>query len=286
MKRIDSLEEFNIPEGLFPDEELFFIKNYLIRATRLLEGIPIDEINTLFQDLEEIQTNLSEAFEDQNAVDQFTDALKSQGKESNYSEQEIITLKLLDPEFFSDKDVWEKTPNMHDELSSKVEHSQKFYAVAALSHFSDAIKEAKKIDKTNDTNNNPYYRLGKSVKYIFWMELMLSLADSIKQEHIAIGKRETATKNIKKRIAKKGGDSAHTHKKQVKRELIKDYIEAKKSNKKIIKSKFIDDFIENLPHEKRRYFAKTNILRNLSDTLRDFDKGRISANIWPIPEGE
>ena len=295
---LQSLDDLKFHRGLFPDIESFLLYQLLSRILRKLQGVPFDEIQHFFSVFNEMDEGIkhiqSDPIYDQiiEGKNKFLDHFWSNidqpiilsDEKSDFHDGLIISellksLKKSQPDIPDLKDF----SVFYESMLPKIEDTDKFIGLIALYFYYFAVQKAIKLE-TNDEINDTNFRLGKVSIFFYISYGIIEFSSYLKAELIGLKSKDDEIKDKRVNSGKKGAALAHEKKAIVKRELIKAYIPVKEKEGKVNKSQFVYEFIENLSQEKRRAFTPTNIHRNLSNTLTDFDKNRISPQIWPTKD--
>lgn len=293
---LQSLDDLKFHRGLFPDIESFLLYQLLGRILKKLHGVPFDEIQhffSVFNQMEEGIAHLQNSpiydkiIEGKNKyLDHFWSNIdkpitlsdeKSEFHDGLIISELLNSLKKNHPDIPDLKDF----SIFYESMLPKIEDMDKFIGLISLYFYYFAVQKAIKLEIDEDINDESF-RLGKVSIFFYISYGIIEFSSYLKAELIGLKSKDDEIKDKRINSGKKGAALAHEKKAIVKRELIEAYIPVKEKEGKVNKSKFVYDFIENLPPEKRRAFTPTNIHRNLSNTLTDFDKNRISPQIWPI----
>lgn len=289
---IESLEDFRIPLGLLPDLETFFIREQFARIINKLNGITLEDIKHDFNIFNEMKNAIAE-FKDKPEFDIFLMMKNHIVNKRNdaYDRPFVIPEKSPEDETFifliEILKQYKNSPGelidipgsqyLHERLFKNVESSERIICSISLYLYFIATRKAKALKNDYD----PYTTLGKVSKYFVFSYLLLEFTSYLTTEFNAIKMKEVEHKEGKAAIAKNASRAAYKQKNLVKRKLIEAYIAEKENNKKIVKAHFVRMFIEQLSNEENREFAPTNIHRNLTDTISQYEKGNLSVDIWP-----
>jgi len=287
---INSLEDLKPSRDILPELDSHLLLVYLDKILISLAGVSLEEINEKFSIFEDFLNNIDE-FKRSPAYEQFLHVKNSVIhnanahyespvvlKEKNSNHQEVALIAGLKEITEIDVDDASEITELVGQFIPGFEISEKYFALASLYLYNKALHESRKI-KTMDNNASPFYILGKVSRYIYFSSEVLNISKSMQMEFNAIKYKEQEYKKKKTLNAKKGGDKAAEGKNAVKLKLIKLYVKESKIKKKIVKSHFVHEFIKSLSSAENSKFAPTNIHKNLTQTLTDFEKGRISPDI-------
>jgi len=174
-----SLDDLEIPKGLFPEMETLFIRRLAFRIVSKTSGTSIEEITVYFtvfntlKDAFDVNDSHPEYEKITNIKSVILNRFKSQSltpfviPDKNNTDEELALFSVIKAINDNKSDLFPEiigTSNLLEQLSPSFEINDKFISAIALYFYVLALEHAKDVAK-NDETKAPYYRLGKINKY-------------------------------------------------------------------------------------------------------------------------
>jgi len=212
INKLNSFDDLELPEGLFPENCNFYIQAISKRALSHLDEMDLDEINTQLNETHDffrknVHAVRSKKFKE--AIDISSEILNKRDMSLD-SLMAMIGSKALFLQF-NDISSLEKYEKLESDISndtdamSEINRNKRHHGISGLYFYVLAVQKASRIQKIGGIQNNAFFRLGRVSNYLQFAEKILSIPSGMNRELNALGRREEGFKSVKKAASSKGG---------------------------------------------------------------------------------
>ncbi|MEW8454444.1 MAG: hypothetical protein AB2710_00010 [Candidatus Thiodiazotropha sp.] len=233
------IDSYELPRGVYPDEDRFHLTKIKRRALRILDGLTIDELSEYDEDRIVLILIARRDYEDK-----FIAEIKAEGEIAAVVKETDILRFAMSHEL------------VVSENREKINRWPEYFALLALTKFNHAVIMVNHIVFEDDK--------------VVWDPIALKKhADSTFMDALeAVNEAENLYKKREK--LRKANKASRKEQKKVKDKLIKYFEEHK--NKYPHKTKLVRAFIDTLDDQEKGWFMKGNRERTLLDHIRKYQK--------------
>lgn len=217
MAKLESIKDLDIPKGLFPKEETKLIERIRERALQFygdnsIELIGMYKTCNLLDTMKTMVADLIPRLGDAILEIKEESELLPEEKQLQKNEKEKINeyynyynFSLFRGRIGDIKPSLENDSLFDEETLKRKDVIQSLFASLAISEYFDGIQKAIQIKKRNGSQNNSYFRLGKTYKYFDFANNVLLYIEKANHELHGISHKENAVISKRKTTSKKGG---------------------------------------------------------------------------------
>lgn len=233
------IDSYELPRGVYPDEDRFHLTKIKRRALRVLDGLTIDELSEYDEDRIVLILTARRDFEDK-----FIEEFKAEGEiAAVVKETDILRFAMSHKLAVSEK-------------REKKNRWPEYFALLAITKFNHAVTIVNHIVFEDD-------------KVVWDPKVLKKHADSTLMDALeAVNESEYLYKQREK--LRKANRASRKEQKEVKEKLIEYYEEYKNIYPQ--KTKLVRAFIDTLDDQEKGWFMKGNRERTLLDHIRKYQK--------------